>query len=164
MKASLYDCLNWYFFAIVNSDFMQWIYSFDLSPSQDKFSQTHDIWEFDSQHGHDPRFQERCHPSRLYTRGLEEMIEASLQRWGRRYLPSPSCRLREGAQPETMPLVRSTRCWHQPEVVWINPVPQNLNPVQLRLQWLLEQQQGRHLCWQSLWLISKILFSITYYR
>jgi formylglycine-generating enzyme required for sulfatase activity len=28
----------------------------------------------------DPRFQERCHPSRQYTRGLEDMTNASLQR------------------------------------------------------------------------------------
>jgi hypothetical protein len=27
-----------------------------------------------------PRFQERCHPSRQYTRGLEDMTNASLQR------------------------------------------------------------------------------------
>jgi hypothetical protein len=30
-------------------------------------------------YGH-PRFQERCHPSRQYTRGLEDMTNASLQR------------------------------------------------------------------------------------
>ena len=30
--------------------------------------------------GHSPRFQERCHPSRQYTRGLEDMTNASLQR------------------------------------------------------------------------------------
>ncbi len=27
-----------------------------------------------------PRFQERCHPSDQYTRGLEDMTDASLQR------------------------------------------------------------------------------------
>ena len=27
-----------------------------------------------------PRFQESCHPFDLYTRGLEDMINASLQR------------------------------------------------------------------------------------
>ena len=30
--------------------------------------------------GFSPRFQEKCHPSRQYTRGLEEMINAALQR------------------------------------------------------------------------------------
>jgi hypothetical protein len=28
----------------------------------------------------DPRFKERCHPSHQYTRGLEDMTNASLQR------------------------------------------------------------------------------------
>jgi IS5 family transposase len=32
-----------------------------------------------SRFGGIPRFQERCHPSRLYTRGLEDMSNASLQ-------------------------------------------------------------------------------------
>ena len=46
------------------------------------------------------------------------------------------------------PWSRTTRCWHQPEVVWINPPPPKTTPNQLRWLRTHDRRQGRHLSWQ----------------
>lgn len=43
---------------------------------------------------------------------------------------------------------RSTLCWRQPEVVWINLPLRQAKPKQLPLSWVPDQQQSRHLSWQ----------------
>jgi len=69
------------------------------------------------------------------TAGASSSLLGSAQWPSHGHLSPPGSRRRTGTQRHPRRWSRSMRCWHQPEVVWINPPPPEIeiNSVMLRM-------------------------------